>query len=94
MKTEISPKKELSSKISKKLNEDEISLREQEINLLKKFDLDLKFGPCLNVKRIDRWNWASRHELNPPEIVKKILEEHPNDVEYAQSLWFQYSSLI
>ncbi|RNA22411.1 DNA polymerase delta subunit 4 [Brachionus plicatilis] len=60
---------------------------DKDLEILKKFDLDLKFGPCFNVKRIDRWNWAKRHELDPPKVVKEILEKHTEDPKYIMSMW-------
>ena len=41
---------------------------------LKKFDLDYNFGPCCGLKRIDRWNRASRLGLEPPEHIRKLIE--------------------
>lgn len=53
--------------------------------------------PCLVVKfankmsyemkgvpRLQRWEWAKRHELDPPDDVKKLVEAHANDPEYEQ----------
>ncbi len=73
--------------------------------MLKKFDLDPKYGPCygmlfnimkylvlelisalfkLGVKRIDRWNWANSHQLNPSKKVKELVEKNLNDPNYTE----------
>ena len=42
---------------------------------LRAFDLDGKFGPCVNPSRLERWERAERLGLRPPAEVKAILEE-------------------
>jgi hypothetical protein len=36
------------------------------------------------IKRLDRWLWAKQHKLNPPDIVKELIESNPNDPDYNQ----------
>ncbi|KAI8139399.1 DNA polymerase delta, subunit 4-domain-containing protein [Fennellomyces sp. T-0311] len=42
--------------------------------LLRKFDLDYKFGPCVGLTRIERWNRAQKLGLEPPQSVKDVLD--------------------
>lgn len=43
--------------------------------ILRSFDLDGRFGPCVNPTRLERWERAERLGLNPPKEVKAILEK-------------------
>ena len=38
----------------------------------------------LGVKRIDRWNWANSHKLNPSKKVKELIEKNLNDPNYTE----------
>lgn len=42
--------------------------------ILRVFDLSYEYGPCVGLTRMERWNRASKRGLNPPEIVRLILE--------------------
>ncbi|GBB97910.1 hypothetical protein RclHR1_00310038 [Rhizophagus clarus] len=42
-------------------------------NLLRGFDLNYKFGSCVGLTRLERWERAQRLGLNPPEEVKDAL---------------------
>ncbi|KAJ8659342.1 hypothetical protein O0I10_005057 [Lichtheimia ornata] len=46
----------------------------QEEILLRKFDLDYKYGPCVGLTRMERWLRAEKLGLNPPKEVKEQLE--------------------
>ena len=41
---------------------------------LRSFDLDGRFGPCVNPTRLERWERAERLGLDPPEEVRALLE--------------------
>lgn len=41
---------------------------------LRAFDLDGKFGPCVNPTRLERWERAERLGLSPPREVRAILD--------------------
>lgn len=41
--------------------------------ILRKFDLDLAYGPCMGISRKDRWLRAQRNGANPPQRVWDIL---------------------
>ncbi|KTG11088.1 hypothetical protein cypCar_00009717 [Cyprinus carpio] len=90
----------------------QLSEREKDLEELKKFDLDWKFGPCtgafltlltnlyikikynsvcvLGISRLQRWERAALHGLNPPQEIKDILLKESTDPEYTQSLWRDY----
>ncbi|KAL0953946.1 hypothetical protein HGRIS_005107 [Hohenbuehelia grisea] len=41
--------------------------------ILHVFDLSYEYGPCIGVKRLDRWKRAEAEGLNPPTEVRDIL---------------------
>ncbi|CAG8559196.1 10817_t:CDS:2 [Acaulospora colombiana] len=53
---------------------EELSVEE----ILQKFDLDYKYGPCIGIRRLDRWERAQRLGLNPPVVIKELLTKHPS----------------
>ncbi|XP_060780826.1 DNA polymerase delta subunit 4 isoform X2 [Neoarius graeffei] len=67
-------------------------LSEQDTDLqeLRKFDLDWKFGPCTGISRLQRWERAALHGLNPPQEIKDILLKETTDPDYTHSLWYDY----
>ncbi|KAH9515114.1 DNA polymerase delta subunit 4 [Bulinus truncatus] len=65
----------------------------KELDILKAFDLTLKFGPCIGITRMERWNRAQKHDLNPPLIVKEIIQKHELEELFTQSLWNDYPTL-
>ncbi|XP_042615383.1 DNA polymerase delta subunit 4-like [Cyprinus carpio] len=68
----------------------QLSEREQVLRELKKFDMHQKFGPCTGISRLQRWERAALHGLNPPQDIKDILLKESTDPEYTQSLWCDY----
>ncbi|CDS11169.1 hypothetical protein LRAMOSA03432 [Lichtheimia ramosa] len=42
--------------------------------ILRKFDLDYKYGPCVGLTRMERWLRAEKLGLDPPKEVKEFLE--------------------
>jgi len=63
-------------------------------HILRVFDLTYKYGPCVGIPRIDRWNRAQAMKLNPPEEVRLILEtqEARNKNEYKQCIFYKFDS--
>mmetsp|Transcript_10715 Transcript_10715/g.66043 ORF Transcript_10715/g.66043 Transcript_10715/m.66043 type:complete len:104 (-) Transcript_10715:56-367(-) len=47
---------------------------EEALERLRGFDLDPRFGPCMGMTRIDRWERAEKLGLDPPPRVKTLLE--------------------
>ncbi|XP_019939457.2 DNA polymerase delta subunit 4 [Paralichthys olivaceus] len=66
------------------------TVREKELQKLKQFDLDWRFGPCTGIGRLQRWERAECHGLNPPEEIRDLLLQTDTDPEYNQSLWSEY----
>jgi DNA polymerase delta subunit 4 len=50
--------------------------------ILKKFDLDMAFGPCIQISRLERWERAHNLGLNPPQVIKDLIGEKDQE-----SLW-------
>lgn len=57
--------------------------------LLRAFDLNYAFGPCVGIKRIDRWERARALGLNPPQIIKDILVKDETQKQ-QESLFHQF----
>lgn len=58
--------------------------------ILKNFDFTVDFGPVVGLTRLERWERANKLGLNPPAVVKKILETKQGETEevYKQSYLF------
>ncbi|KAD4583957.1 hypothetical protein E3N88_21558 [Mikania micrantha] len=54
--------------------------------VLRQFDMNMVYGPCVGMKRIDRWNRASSLGLSPPDDVYRLLTSTASEV-CSQSLW-------
>ncbi|KAJ4837706.1 hypothetical protein Tsubulata_046206 [Turnera subulata] len=52
--------------------------------LLRKFDMDMKYGPCIGMTRMARWERACRLGLNPPEEIGILLK---SEKVQGESLW-------
>ncbi|XP_034044991.1 DNA polymerase delta subunit 4 [Thalassophryne amazonica] len=70
--------------------EDE-TLKDNELEKLRQFDLDWRFGPCIGISRLQRWERAQLHGLNPPEEIRDLLLHTHNDPEHNLSLWSSYA---
>lgn len=73
--------KETNGKILSKSNENLMNIQglansntSQIIQLLKQFDMTLKYGPCVGKTRLERWNRAKVYALDPPIKVLEILK--------------------
>ena len=60
----------------------------QDLEILKSFDLNLKYGPNLGLSRLERYQRALDLELNPPLEIKEILQRLPSTPKYQESLWY------
>ncbi|KAM6977929.1 DNA polymerase delta subunit 4 [Aplochiton taeniatus] len=67
-----------------------LTVREKELQTLEQFDLDWRFGPCTGIGRLQRWERAAVHGLNPPKEIKELLLRAGADPEYTQCLWRDY----
>ncbi|XP_068178679.1 DNA polymerase delta subunit 4 [Antennarius striatus] len=66
------------------------AVRQEELEKLRQFDLDWRFGPCTGISRLERWERAKLHGLNPPEEIRDLLLHTQADPEYSQSLWKEF----
>lgn len=41
---------------------------------LRQFDMDMRYGPCIGMSRIQRWERAHKMGIHPPIQVREILE--------------------
>ncbi|XP_077575216.1 DNA polymerase delta subunit 4 isoform X2 [Stigmatopora nigra] len=68
----------------------EISSLNQDQEKLRQFDLDWKFGPCTGISRLQRWERAKLHGLNPPEDIRDLLLLKQDGQDYNLSLWSEH----
>jgi len=54
--------------------------------LLRKFDLDSRYGPCMGLTRLERWERAQILGLNPPVEIRQILD-NLTDASQEISIW-------
>ncbi|XP_056227456.1 DNA polymerase delta subunit 4 [Seriola aureovittata] len=66
------------------------TVREEELQKLRQFDLDWRFGPCTGITRLQRWERAKLHGLNPPEEIRYLLLQTHTGPNYKLSLWSEY----
>ncbi|GMN44137.1 hypothetical protein TIFTF001_013330 [Ficus carica] len=52
--------------------------KEEEEEVLRQFDMNMAYGPCVGMSRLARWERASRLGLNPPQQVHHLLHNSPN----------------
>lgn len=45
--------------------------------VLRSFDMDMSYGPCIGLTRLERWHRAQRLGLSPPPEVLSLLETGP-----------------
>ncbi|KAI8619074.1 DNA polymerase delta, subunit 4-domain-containing protein [Chytriomyces sp. MP71] len=50
-----------------------LPITKEEEDTLRKFDLDMKFGPNIGLTRLERWERANKFNLDPPKSVLDIL---------------------
>ncbi|KAH7511473.1 hypothetical protein ACOSP7_014198 [Xanthoceras sorbifolium] len=43
-------------------------------SVLRQFDMNMAYGPCLGMSRLARWERATRLGLNPPEEIEGLLK--------------------
>ncbi|KAK6117492.1 hypothetical protein DH2020_009533 [Rehmannia glutinosa] len=41
--------------------------------VLRQFDMNMAYGPCLGMSRLDRWNRANALGLHPPKEIENLL---------------------
>mmetsp|Transcript_11987 Transcript_11987/g.33722 ORF Transcript_11987/g.33722 Transcript_11987/m.33722 type:complete len:118 (+) Transcript_11987:310-663(+) len=69
------------------------SAQEHTEHVLRQFDLSSKYGPCIGMTRLERWERADKLGLDPPEAVEAILRravaesKRAEDCKENQCLW-------
>ncbi|XP_022156193.1 DNA polymerase delta subunit 4 [Momordica charantia] len=43
-------------------------------NMLRQFDMNSAYGPCLGMTRMERWERARKFGLNPPKDIETLLK--------------------
>eukprot|EP00794_Sanderia_malayensis_P014034 gene14033-15493_t len=77
---EVSKLKEQPITIKKDKFLDEV----KDLEMLRQFDLEAEYGPCIGITRIERWERAEKFGLSPPKSVKKLIDDHAADERYLQ----------
>ncbi|KAK7319335.1 hypothetical protein RJT34_04054 [Clitoria ternatea] len=52
--------------------------------VLRQFDLNMAYGPCLGMTRLARWERAQKLGLNPPQEIERLLK---TGKVHTESLW-------
>jgi len=47
------------------------------ITLIRAFDRNRRYGPFIDIPRLERWHRAQRFGLRPPSIILQLLKRHP-----------------
>ncbi|KAG0497242.1 hypothetical protein HPP92_001933 [Vanilla planifolia] len=54
---------------------------------LRQFDMDMKYGPCVGLTRLERWERADSMELNPPPEIRDVLLRFSGPNPALDCLW-------
>ncbi|XP_031552455.1 DNA polymerase delta subunit 4-like [Actinia tenebrosa] len=57
------------------------------LSLLKEFDLNSEYGPCIGISRLQRWERAEKFGLHPSQDIKDIITQHLDDETYTECIW-------
>lgn len=44
---------------------------------LREWDMNTRFGPCMSMTRLARWNRAKQLEMDPPLLIHNVLKAFP-----------------
>ncbi|CAN6884430.1 unnamed protein product [Brassica oleracea] len=59
------------SMVNKTKNTDGYDEKEE---MLRQFDMNMAYGPCVGMTRVDRWERALRLGMNPPSEIERLLK--------------------
>ncbi|KAF8380835.1 hypothetical protein HHK36_028330 [Tetracentron sinense] len=51
-----------------------LHLKDEHEEVLRQFDMNMAYGPCIGMTRLDRWERANDLGLNPPRDVEGLLK--------------------
>ncbi|AOW01912.1 YALI0B18920p [Yarrowia lipolytica CLIB122] len=97
---ELDPSEKVYSDEAHKIAEKSIAppVHPEEVNncekILKNFDFTVDFGPVVGLTRLERWERANKLGLNPPAVVKKILETKQGETEDVYKQSYLYDQLV
>lgn len=55
--------------------------------MLQKFDMNMAYGPCLGMTRVERLDRAQKMGLNPPQEIERLLKSDTDIKTQSQCLW-------
>ena len=58
--------------------------KKHHMQILRDFDLNPTYGPCVGISRAERWERAHSFDLSPPKTVKNLLDTFPEDKDYQK----------
>ncbi|XP_030041592.1 DNA polymerase delta subunit 4 [Microcaecilia unicolor] len=67
-----------------------VTKEEEELEVLRQFDLNWHFGPCTGITRLQRWERAMELGLEPPTSIRELLLRHKDDPRFLNSVWHEY----
>ena len=44
---------------------------------LREWDMNTRFGPCMSMTRLERWNRAKKLDLDPPVFIHNVMKAFP-----------------
>ena len=68
-------------------DDDDDAKLEDDLHELKTFDLTMKYGPCIGLTRLERFDRAEAHGLSPPKKVLEIIHRRGDDAQWTECLW-------
>mmetsp|Transcript_32375 Transcript_32375/g.76867 ORF Transcript_32375/g.76867 Transcript_32375/m.76867 type:complete len:118 (+) Transcript_32375:56-409(+) len=75
VKGRVGKKQQLKPGAETKVSHSATEFCEEHEEILRQFDLNYKFGPCIGMARLERWERARRLDLDPPAAVYEILTQ-------------------
>ncbi|XP_061370488.1 uncharacterized protein LOC133313170 [Gastrolobium bilobum] len=79
------PKSKKKSRIAAERHDDDYSAEEK---ILRQFDMNMIYGPCVGLTRLARWERAHEMGLNPPYQVENLLKSVTVKVK-SECLWYK-----
>ncbi|KAJ3054984.1 hypothetical protein HK097_000130 [Rhizophlyctis rosea] len=86
---ELQPEREVEIPVPEEV-QSLLAQKEMLLHMLKDFDLNYQYGPCVGLSRLERWQRAMKLDLEPPEILGKVLTvaQVKSDSELREALWW------
>lgn len=65
----------------------EVAREDTDELVLRNFDLTCKYGPVSGLSRLQRYQRAREMKLNPPVVIKELIEKHGEKSEYNRHVF-------